>query len=76
MSVVYPLPPSVLPLQAAAQRLWQIRHLLREQSIDSQAALTSLGLLSRHPDPRIQSLAVATECDIADRAQHVGEFAR
>jgi len=65
-AAVYPLAPAVLPLQAATQRLWMIRRLLRERAIDSHAALTSLGVLAAHPNPRVAALAIETSSDLAD----------
>jgi len=66
-ALAYPAEPAVMPLQAATQRLWMIRHLLRERAIDPLAADLSVRLFRDHPNERVRALAGATDSDIADR---------
>ena len=65
-ALAYPVAPRVLELQPATQKLWMIRHLLRERAIDVPAAIISLGVLAAHPNPRIAALAIETSSDLAD----------
>lgn len=64
-------------LCAVAERLWEIRYLLRHRALDGHAALTAIATFARHPNRRIRALVVATECDVCDRALHtMGVLAR
>lgn len=66
-AVIYPVAPPVLPLQQATQRLWCIRHLLRERAIDPLAADTALRPLRDHPHPRVAGLAGQTTAQLVTR---------
>lgn len=66
-----------LGLQQAAERLWELRYLLKYHALDPHAAMTSLALLAKHPHPAIRALVSATECDVCDRAiERSGVLAR
>jgi hypothetical protein len=53
--------PHPLPLQAAAERLWRIRWLLRERAFDPRSASTALVQLRIHPSRRVAALAIETD---------------
>ena len=86
MSVALYPTPGPLPLQAAVQRLWTIRHLVRERAIDLLAADTALRPLRAHPNVRVAWLASQTTEQVlamfTDRLRReaaemtVSEFAR
>lgn len=62
-----PLPPPIqpLPLQAATQRLWDIRRLVRAGAVDPRAADVALRPFRIHPNARVAALATQTTQEIA-----------
>jgi hypothetical protein len=65
--IAYPIPRHAFSTYEAARRVWIIRQLLDEKAMEVHAAALALGLLAEHPNARVRALAVATQCDIADR---------
>ena len=62
-----PIPP--LPLQAATQRLWQLRRLIGAGAVDPFAADLALRPLRDHPNARVKALATQTTNDLLKELQ-------
>ena len=60
----FPAPIRPLPLQAATQRLWQLRRLIGAGAVDPRAADLALRPLRTHPNARVAALATQTTNEI------------